>query len=179
MTRSPPCFACRSAPSSRGSPAPARRSRSSCSGILIFFPPGRMPMPSEPRIPAEPTLEELSAYLDHELDSATQARVADHVAGCNECRARLDRLRETAHAIRALPMETPPRRFTIPEQRRQGWRWAPAGWIGSAALALLLLAVGIQNLHLPAAPIATSGSFSTSSGGLANAPATLSEKGAV
>ena len=33
-------------------------------------------MPSEPRIPAEPTLEELSAYLDHELDSSTQARVA-------------------------------------------------------------------------------------------------------
>jgi len=136
-------------------------------------------MPSEPRVPPEPTLEELSAYLDHELDSATQARVADHVSGSDECRARLDGLRETAHAIRALPMETPPRRFTIPEQRRPAWRWAPAGWIGSAAVALLLIAVGIQNLHLPAAPIATSGSFSTSSGGLANAPATLSEKGAV
>jgi len=136
-------------------------------------------MPSEPRTPAEPTLEELSAYLDHELDSAAEARVADHVAGCDECRARLDGLRETAHAIRALPMETPPRRFTIPEQRRRGWRWAPAGWIGSAAVALLLIAVGIQNLHLPAGPTATSGSFSTNSGGLANAPATRSEKGAV
>src|SRR5438552_10451315 len=179
MRRSPPCLACQSAPSSRGSPARARRSRSTCSGIRIFFPPRRMPMPSEPRTPAEPTLEELSAYLDHELDSAAEARVADHVAACDECRARLDGLRETAHAIRALPMETPPRRFTIPEQRRRGWRWAPAGWIGSAAVALLLIAVGIQNLHLPAAPIATSGSFSTSSGGLANAPATLSEKGAV
>ena len=136
-------------------------------------------MPSEPRTPAEPTLEELSAYLDHELDSAAEARVADHVAACDECRARLDGLRETAHAIRALPMETPPRRFTIPEQRRRGWRWAPAGWIGSAAVALLLIAVGIQNLHLPAGPTATSGSFSTNSGGLANAPATRSEKGAV
>jgi len=37
-------------------------------------------MPSEPRIPTEPTLEELSAYLDHELDARAQARVADHVA---------------------------------------------------------------------------------------------------
>ncbi len=136
-------------------------------------------MPSEPRIPAEPTLEELSAYLDHELDSATQARVADHVAGCDECRARLDGLRETAHAIRALPMETPPRRFTIPEQRRPAWRWAPAGWIGGAAVALLLIAVGIQNLHLPAGPTATSSSSSTNSGGLAYAPATRSQHGAV
>src|SRR2546430_1447822 len=138
-----------------------------------------MPMPSEPRFPAEPTLEELSAYLDRELDSATQARVADHIAGCDECRARLDGLRETAHAIRALPMETPPRSFTVPEQRRQGWRWAPAGWIGSAAVALLLIAVGIQNLHLPAAPIATSGSSSANRGGLANAPATPSQEGAL
>jgi hypothetical protein len=137
-------------------------------------------MPSEPRTPAEPTLEELSAYLDHELDSAAQARVADHVAGCHECRARLEGLRETAHAIRALPMETPPRRFTIPEQRRRAaWRWAPAGWIGSAAVALLLIAVGIQNLHLPAGPTATSGSATTNSGSQAFAPATRSEKGAL
>ncbi len=136
-------------------------------------------MPSEPRIPAEPTLEELSAYLDHELDAATQTRVADHVAGCDECRARLDGLRETAYAIRALPTETPPRRFTIPEQRRRAWRWAPAGWVGSAAVALLLIAVGVQNLHLPAGPTATTGSSSSTSGGLANAPAIRSEKGAV
>jgi len=120
-------------------------------------------MPSEPRVPAEPTLEELSAYLDHELDAATQARVAEHVAGCDECRARLDGLRETVTAIRAMPMETPPRTFTVPEQRRQAWRWAPAGWIGGAAVALLLIAVGIQNLHLPA----SSPTSSTTSGGLA------------
>src|SRR5256886_14157621 len=111
-----------------------------------------MPMPSEPRFPAEPTLEELSAYLDHELDSAAEARVADHVAGCDECRARLDGLRETAHAIRALPMETPPRRFTIPEQRRPGWRWAPAGWIGRSAGGLVVGTVGLTDLDHPAEP---------------------------
>src|SRR3989442_5348353 len=177
--RSPPCSACRSAPSSRGSPAHACRSRSASSSIRISFPRGRTPMPSEPRIPAEPSLEELSAYLDHELDAATQARVADHVAGCAACTRRLDALRETIHALRALPMETPPRRFTIPEQRRPAWRWAPAGWIGSAAVALLLIAVGIQNLHLPAAPIATSGSVSTSSGGLGKAPPSPSPKRAL
>src|SRR2546427_9465295 len=112
MTRSPPCFACRWAPSSRGSPGHARRSRSTCSGIRIFFPPRRMPMPSEPRIPAEPTLEELSAYLDHELDSATQARVADHVGGCDERRARLHGLRETADGIAGSPMGAAARKFS-------------------------------------------------------------------
>ncbi|TMF19950.1 MAG: hypothetical protein E6H98_04600 [Chloroflexi bacterium] len=134
-------------------------------------------MPGEPRVPTEPTLEELSALIDNELDAGAQARVAEHVAGCQECQARLDRLRQTAHAIRGLPMETPPRSFTIPAQRRQAWRWAPVGWIGSAAVALLLIAVGIQNLHLPAGPTAT-GSTSTVSGGLAYGPA-QGQKGAV
>ena len=109
-------------------------------------------MPSEPRIPAEPTLEELSAYLDHELDAATQARVANHVASCADCKLRLDRLRETVHALRALPMETPPRAFTIPAQRRQSqsFRWAPAGWIGGVAAAFLVIAFGVMQLHGPA-----------------------------
>jgi len=31
-------------------------------------------------------------------------RVAQHVAGCADCQARLDGLRETAFAIRALPI---------------------------------------------------------------------------
>lgn len=134
-------------------------------------------MPGEPRVPTEPTLEELSALIDNELDAGAQARVAEHVAGCQECQARLDRLRQTAHAIRGLPMETPPRSFTIPAQRRQAWRWAPVGWIGSAAVALLLIAVGIQNLHLPAGPTAT-GSTSSVSGGLAYGTA-QGQKGAV
>jgi anti-sigma factor RsiW len=118
-------------------------------------------MPSEP---GQPTLEELSAFIDNELDAAAQARVAEHVAGCHDCQARLDGLRQTAHAIRGLPMETPPRSFTVPEQRRPSRRWAPVGWIGSGAVALLLIAVGIHNLHLPAGSAATS--TSTISGGL-------------
>ena len=61
----------------------------------------------------EPALEELSAYLDHELDSEAHARVAAHIAGCQDCQARLDGLRQTTYAVRALPMETPPRAFTI------------------------------------------------------------------
>ena len=111
-------------------------------------------MPTEPM--AEPTLEELSAYLDHELDVATETRVADHLATCAECQLRLDGLRETAYAVRALPMETPPRTFTIPAKERQPFRWAPVGWVGGVAVAFLLVALGVTQLHGPGATTATS-----------------------
>jgi predicted anti-sigma-YlaC factor YlaD len=117
-------------------------------------------MPSEPRIPTEPTLEELSAYLDHELDDVATARVAEHVAGCAACQGQLDGLRQTAYAIRALPMETPPRTFTIPAKRRESFRWAPvAGWIGGVAAATLIIVVGVQ--HLPFRGPATTASGGT------------------
>lgn len=103
-------------------------------------------MPSEVN---EPALEELSAYLDHELDTDAQARVAAHIAGCQDCQARLDGLRQTTYAVRALPMETPPRAFTIPAQRRRSFRWAPVGWVGGFAAALLVIVVGVTQLHLP------------------------------
>ena len=125
-------------------------------------------MPSEPR--TEPTLEELSAYLDHELEAGAQTRVAEHVAGCNNCKARLDGLRQTAYAIRGLPMETPPRSFTIP-QRSPRRSWAPvAGWVGSLAAATVLVVFGVTHLNFGAGPAATTASRSVSSG-LAAAPA--------
>ena len=130
-------------------------------------------MPSEPRIPTEPTLEELSAYLDHELDDDARARVAQHIAGCADCQARLDGLRETAFAIRALPMETPPRTFAIPATGRRPARWAPvAGWIGGVAVAMLVIVVGLTQLHFPgSAATSTAGSGSNFSGGLAQGAA--------
>jgi negative regulator of sigma E activity len=115
----------------------------------------------------EPTLEELSTYIDGELPAEAQARVAQHVAGCADCQTRLDGLRQTAHAVRALPMETPPRTFTIPAQARSPFRWAPVGWLGGAAAALLIVIVGVHQLHF-SGPSATS-SASTVSGGLAAA----------
>ena len=121
-------------------------------------------MPSEPRIPTEPTLEELSAYLDHELDDGTRARVAEHVAGCADCKLRLDGLRQTAYAIRALPMETPPRTFTVPATSRRSVRWAPAGWIGGVAAAMLIIVVGVT--HVPFHGPGGAASTGTVSGGL-------------
>ena len=113
-------------------------------------------MPSEPRVPTEPTLEELSAFIDNELDAAAQARVAEHVAGCQDCEARLDGLRQTAHAIRGLPMETPPRTFTIPAALpRRSRNWVPVGWIGGVAAAMVLVIVGVSHLHFPASTTAS------------------------
>lgn len=135
-------------------------------------------MPSEPRIPTEPTLDELSAYLDHELDDGAKARVAEHVAGCADCQARLDGLRQTTYAIRALPMEAPPRTFAIPATRRESFRWAPvAGWIGGVAVAVLVIGFGVTQLHFPGPTASsTAGSGSNTSGGLAYGSGT--QKGA-
>jgi putative zinc finger protein len=120
-------------------------------------------MPSEL---SEPTLDELSAYVDDELEPAQKAKVAQHVAGCVDCRARVDGLRQTANLVRALPMESPPRTFTIPAQRQRALRrWAPVGWIGGAAAALLVIAFGVQQLHVPgSATSLTSGSRNTGPG---------------
>jgi anti-sigma factor RsiW len=115
----------------------------------------------------EPALEELSAYLDRELDNEAQARVAAHVAGCQACQTRLDGLRQTTYAVRALPMETPPRAFTIPAQReRTSRRWAPAAWLGGVAAAGLAIAIGVTQLgHLPpSAPSSAGTSMNYSDG---------------
>jgi predicted anti-sigma-YlaC factor YlaD len=117
-------------------------------------------MPSEPR--TEPTLDDLSAYLDHELEAGEQARVAEHVAGCRDCQARLDGLRQTAYAVRGLPQETPPRPFRIPEApARRSWSWAPVGWIGGVAAAMVIVIVGVQHLPGPSGTVATTSSKST------------------
>src|SRR2546423_9033353 len=98
----------------------------------------------------EPALEELSAYLDHELDGAAQARVAAHVAECQACQARLEGLRQTTYAVRALPLQTPPRAFTIPAQRERTSRsWAPAAWLGGAAGPPLVGPLRVEHLHPP------------------------------
>src|SRR5579864_2807668 len=118
-------------------------------------------MPSEPL--GEPTIEQLSAFLDHELDPPSQSAVAGHIATCAACQARLENLRQTAYAIRGLPMETPPRAFALPPVRSATrWNWAPAGWIGGVAVAMLVVVIGVSQLHF-AGGGATAGSVSSNS----------------
>jgi len=121
-------------------------------------------VPSESRQHDGPSLEELSAFIDHELSAEGRASVEDHIAGCAECRSRLDGLRQTTQAIRGLPMETPRRSFTIPPEGRRSWSWAPVGWLGGAAAALLVIAFGIQQLHVPGGTGITSGTSMNYSG---------------
>src|SRR2546428_2470906 len=54
-------------------------------------------------------LEDLSAYLDGELDGGRRAAVESHLAACDSCRGRLAQLRATARLIAALPSPVPAR----------------------------------------------------------------------
>jgi predicted anti-sigma-YlaC factor YlaD len=120
-------------------------------------------MPSKPEI--EPTLEELSSYLDHELGPTDQTRVAEHVATCATCQERLAGLRQATYAIRGLPMESPPRSFANVLPRQRQWRWAPVGWVGSAAVAVVLLGIGLTHLPAGEAETASNTAIHANSGG--------------
>ena len=121
----------------------------------------------------EPTLEQLSAYVDSELDAPSRAELESHLKTCVTCQERLEGLRQAVTAIRALPMETPSRAFTVPAQRRQAWKWAPVGWIGGTATALLAIALGISQLH-GIGGAGTSSSSLALNRGAAEAPANAS-----
>lgn len=99
----------------------------------------------------EPRLEELSAYLDHELTGAARQEIDVHLQACETCRRRLEALSQTVAAIHELPVEAPSRAFTIPAQREQPRRLAPVfGWVGGAtAAALLVVIVSVSLGHLP------------------------------
>ncbi len=100
---------------------------------------------------AEPELEELSAYLDQQLSWKAKDELEAHLHSCETCRRRLEALKQTVTAIRALPMEPPPRVFTVPQVRRPALRWTPLlGWAGGAvAAALLVVVVGNTLIGAP------------------------------
>jgi predicted anti-sigma-YlaC factor YlaD len=79
-----------------------------------------------------PDRQILSAWFDGEIGARWDRAVADHVAGCGSCRARLAALESTRHALSAaaedwqVPMERVRRRILIepflPEARPPAWR---------------------------------------------------------
>lgn len=57
--------------------------------------------------------EQLSAYLDGELDARHAENVERHLASCDACTALLEELRETRTLLSALPPQAPPRSFIL------------------------------------------------------------------
>src|SRR5262245_50143775 len=92
----------------------------------------------------------LSTYMDDRLEQSEQARVREHLRLCPDCQADYVELQATQRLLKSLPMETPPRAFTLtPEMvaTRQGFwqrlfspRSAPGFALGSV-LAFALVAV--------------------------------------
>lgn len=119
----------------------------------------------------EPTQEQLSAYVDGELDAPGRAELDAHLATCSTCRARLEGLQDVVTAIRALPMETPLRTFTVPAQRRQARSWAPLGWGIPAMAAVVLTIFWASQLHFGTGSPASN----TSAGTAAQVVAPLSQ----
>jgi len=58
--------------------------------------------------------ENLSPFLDRQMDSRGRSRVEKHLQECAECRAELESLRQTVALLRTAPMHKPPRSFFIP-----------------------------------------------------------------
>jgi anti-sigma factor RsiW len=101
--------------------------------------------------------EQLSAYVDGELDARARRGVEIHVTACEACSALLDELRETKSMLAALPRQAPARSFALgleydrtrqPEPRRSSFTFAPV-----AALTVL-----VALLFVDAADFSTSSS---------------------
>ncbi len=115
----------------------------------------------------------INDYVDAALDPAERADVERHLAGCIECRALVDDLREVRRQTAALqPMEPPSRVWTRidralrqnPRSARPMWQWLPV-----AALLVIGTAVGVRYVTSarPAAPAPAVAAPSANGGGAA------------
>jgi predicted anti-sigma-YlaC factor YlaD len=91
------------------------------------------------------TMEELLAVRDGEGNRSARY----HIDHCPACRAELDRLHQVAAALRALPVQRPPR-DRWPEVRavavgaRRRRRWITTGWVSLAAAAGVAAVIGVR-----------------------------------
>jgi hypothetical protein len=86
--------------------------------------------------------EELSAYLDGELDEAGYQHAYHHLSTCAHCQAQLDEINRVRTVIRTAPPVDPPFGFVerfVRDRRRR--RWAPAAVVGLAAAWVLMIAI--------------------------------------
>lgn len=90
--------------------------------------------------------EELSAYLDGQLDTAEHGFVISHLEFCTDCRLELHELDSARTAIRSLPGLEPPEFISVQHERVDRERWsrrrviaAGVGIAAAAAFAFTLL----------------------------------------
>jgi hypothetical protein len=67
-------------------------------------------------IRGEHVIELVSSYLDDALEADEHERVRAHIATCEVCGAELRELQATQQMLRALPVQVPPRVFTLTEE---------------------------------------------------------------
>ncbi len=61
--------------------------------------------------------DQLSAYIDGELDASAAERLERHMAECGRCSQEMEQLRATVAALQGLPAVQPPRSFTLSPER--------------------------------------------------------------
>jgi len=83
--------------------------------------------------------EQLSAYLDGQLDTSEHDFVISHLDFCTDCRLELHELDSARTAIRSLPGLEPPEFLTVHQERIKRERWTRrrvvAAGVGIAAAA--------------------------------------------
>src|SRR2546425_4804532 len=93
-------------------------------------------------------LDQLSAYLDGELDPSDRAHLEAHLPTCAECRTTIDALRATVADLAALPDPVPSEqdswalRAAIASARKPSKRWRRVAMAaGTAAAAVIAVVV--------------------------------------
>ena len=94
-------------------------------------------------------LDQLSAYIDGELDATERTALEAHLPSCAECRSTLDALRATITDLASLPEPVPSEqdswalRSAIARGRAPVKQWHRAAWAAGAVAATLIAVVAI------------------------------------
>src|SRR5262249_15927790 len=127
---------------------PSARSPFGCSGTDLRLPTSRRVEAAMFFRSSHPSENDLSAYVDNQLDTANTRRVAAHLEGCSQCRETIAGLRGTKATLGALPRYEALRSFALSASqaglqtrptpsRPSALRFAPA--MALAVLAILVV----------------------------------------
>ena len=92
--------------------------------------------------------ENLSAYLDGELDPDEESELKSHLEGCESCSRELESLRSTVELVRSVPRVQAPsalkqRLSSATSFRRPAWRFLNPVALASAAALIIVTVVAI------------------------------------